>query len=80
MQSSTTDLFIQLFPLFLVQCLLLFAVVPLATKSSKRAWASIVFALVPVIGGFAFPLLMGNAVAAMLSRIDALSAKLDAKP
>jgi hypothetical protein len=70
MQPGPNDFLIQLFPLLVVQCVLLFAVVPLATASSKTAWAWIVFAIIPQVGGFAFPILLGRGVAAVLRRLE----------
>jgi hypothetical protein len=70
MQPGPNDFLLQLVPLVIVQCLLLFAIVPLATASSKRAWAWIVFAIIPILGGFAYPILLGRGIAAVLRRLD----------
>lgn len=79
MNGAPPDFLVQLFPLFLFQLVMLFAVVPLARQSSKRAWLWIVFAIIPILGVFAFMLLLGQAVAAVLAHVKALTAKIDAK-
>jgi hypothetical protein len=78
-KSSAVDILIQLVPLMLMQAVALFAVVPLAIRSSKYAWAWIVFAIVPGLGAFAFPLLLGRGVATLLGRVEELSSRTETK-
>lgn len=65
---------IQLIPLMNIQGLLLIGVIPLARKVSPGgAWAWIVAALLPLVGGMVFMFLMMNAMAVILDRLDLLS-------
>ncbi|SJZ55612.1 hypothetical protein SAMN02745126_01607 [Enhydrobacter aerosaccus] len=79
MQPQPSDVLIQLVPLMLIQLVLLFAVVPLALKASRRAWAWIVFAVIPIFGLLAIPILVARALAGLIGRVDALSSQLDLK-
>lgn len=79
MNSTAGDFLVQLLPLLLMQGMLLFAVVPLASKSSRSAWIWVLFSLIPFLGTFAFPILLGRSVAVLLGRVEALSSKIDTK-
>jgi hypothetical protein len=70
MQPSGIDILVQIFPLLIFQYTLLPAVVPMARRASPIPAAWIVFALFPVIGGFAYPILLGRSVARILERLD----------
>ncbi len=75
------DFVIELIPLTVVQYLMLIGVVPLARKASPRwAWAWIVAALIPLLGGMMFMFLMMKALAVILDRIDLLSAAVGSQP
>ena len=80
MNNAPPDFLVQLFPMFLFQAVMLFAVVPLARQASKRAWLWVVFAIIPLLGVFAYMLLLGRAVAAVLAHVNALTARVDAMP
>ena len=77
MQPSGVDILVQLAPLLVMQYALFFAVLPMARRASPLAWLWIVFALVPFIGGFAYPILLGRAVARILERMDTLASRLE---
>jgi hypothetical protein len=75
------EFLIQLIPLMTIQCLLLVGVIPLARKVSPGwAWAWIVAALIPLVGGMMFMFLMMKALAVILERIDVLSAAAGSQP
>jgi hypothetical protein len=75
------DFVIELIPMMVVQYLMLTGVVPLARKASpRRAWAWIVAALIPLVGGMMFIFLMMKALAVILERIDSLSAMVGSQP
>jgi hypothetical protein len=71
-----SDLLIQLVPTMIIQGLMLFGVVPLATRISRGgAWIWIVLTFIPVVGLLTFPILFMRAQAVMLEKIDLLSEK-----
>ena len=75
------DFVIELIPMTVVQYLMLIGVVPLARKvSPRRAWAWIVAASIPLVGGMMFMFLMMKALAVILERIDLLSATPENQP
>lgn len=79
MNDPAVEFLIQLIPLFVVQVLLLFAIIPLASKSGGNARIWVVFSLIPLTGGFAFPILLGRSIAALIERVEALSSTIATK-
>lgn len=68
-----TELIIQLVPMMLIQALMLFGVVPLARRVSRK-WLAlwVICALIPLVGSFTFFILCVKVLVAILDRLEAI--------
>lgn len=76
MQHGPLEILLQLFPLLLTQAALIFGIVPMARASGRRTWLWVLFSLIPIIGGFAYPILLARSVAVVLRRLGTVEVAL----